>query len=162
MFFESRMSLIVAAILIVAGSYQAISSRKFAEAAPREVSTVGVITYVSGGRGTSYEFRFIVDGHQKLAASASCRTPLSFNRCAVGAPVRVYYDPVGIVATTLQEYDERAREMLFLGICLIMGGLLVTFLHIVFSRIEKNSDGSDELDEPGSSEETPLRVTPDA
>ena len=162
MFFESRLSLIVAAILIVAGSVSTASSRKFAEAADREASTVGVITYVSGGRGQSYEFRFVVNGHQKLAESASCHTPLSYNECAVGEPVRVYYDPAQIVATTLQEYGDRARDLLSLGVCLILGGVLVTVLHFVFSRMEKDSDGGDEPDEPSSSEDAPLNVTPDA
>src|SRR5690348_1582995 len=102
LFFGSRLSLIVAAILIVAGSFEAVSSRKFAEAANREASTIGVITYVSGGKGSSFEFRFVVDGHQRSSISASCHSPLSHNGCAVGEPVRVYYDPSHIVATTLQ------------------------------------------------------------
>ena len=119
MFFESRGSLIVAAILVIAGCYQAVSSRKFAEAASREASTVGVITYISGGRSPSYEFKFVVNGGQRIAVSGSCRTLL--NGCAVGKPVRVYYDPAQIVPTTLQEYGDRAREMLTVGMFLIVG-----------------------------------------
>jgi hypothetical protein len=164
LFFGSRLSLIVAAILIVAGTFQAVSSRKFAEAAGREASTVGVITYVSGGRATSFEFKFVVDGRQRSSVSASCHTALSYNRCAVGEPVRVYYDPAHIVATTLQEYGDRARDMLFLGVCLMLGGLVVTVLHFVFSRMERDSEGDDERDESDSSdrsEDTPLHVTPD-
>lgn len=102
MFFESRGSLIVAAILVVAGCFQSVSSRKFAEAARREASAVGMITYVSGGRGQSYYFGFVVNGYRRSGLSASCHTPLSYNGCAVGAPVRVYYDPAQIVETTLQ------------------------------------------------------------
>jgi hypothetical protein len=78
MFFESRGSLIVAAILLVAGCYQAFSSRNFAEAAGREASTIGVITYISGGRAPSYEFRFVVNGRERSAVSGSCHTPLSY------------------------------------------------------------------------------------
>lgn len=159
------MSLIVAAILIVAGTYQALSSRTFAEAASREASTVGVITYVSGGRGTSYEFRFVVDGRQRSSVSASCHTPLSYSGCVVGAPVRVYYDPASIAATTLQEYGDRARGMLFLGVCLILGGLVVTVFHFVFSRMEKDSDGDDEPDEPetsGPDDGTIFHITPNS
>jgi hypothetical protein len=163
LFFGSRLSLIVAAILILAGSFQAVSSHKFAEAASREASTVGVITYVSGGRGSTYEFRFVVDGRQRSSVTASCHTPLSYNGCAVGEPVRVYYDPAHFVATTLQEYGDRARGMLFLGVCFILGGLLVTILHFVFSGIEKGSDGDGDSDETGDSDredDIPLHVTP--
>jgi hypothetical protein len=163
MFFESRGSLIVAAILLIAGCYEAVSSREFAEAASREASTMGVITYISGGRALSYEFKFVVNGHQRMARSGSCRTLL--NGCAVGKPVRVYYDPAQIVATTLQEYGDRAWEMLIVGVFFILGGLLVTVLHFVFSRMEKNSDEDEDSDGPGessSSDDTPLHVTPDA
>ena len=165
MFFESRLSLLVAVILIVAGSFEAVSSHKFAEAASREASTVGVITYVSGGRGSSFEFRFVVDGHQRSSISASCHTPLSHKGCAVGAPVQVYYDPEQIVETTLQEYGDRARGMLLLGVCLMLGGLVVTILHFVLNRMEKESDENEDPDAPGDSnrrDDTPLHVTPDA
>lgn len=165
MFFESRGSLIVAAILIMAGCYQTFSSHSFADAAGREASAVGVITYVSGGRGTSYYFKFFANGHQRLGESFSCHTPLSNNGCGVGASVRVYYDPAQIVETTLQEYGDRARGMLFVGVCFILAGLVVVVLHLIFSRMEKDSDGDDEPDEPygaDRSEDTPLHVTPDA
>jgi hypothetical protein len=163
MFFESRGSLIVAAILLIAGCYEAVSSREFAEAASREASTMGVITYISGGRAPSYEFKFVVNGHQRMARSGSCRTLL--NGCAVGKPVRVYYDPAQIVATTLQEYGDRAWEMLIVGVFFILGGLLVTVLHFVFGRMEKDSDEDEDSDGPGESssrDDIPLHVTPDA
>ena len=165
MLFESRGSLLVAAILLVAGCFQTISSRRFAEAAGREASAVGVITYVSGGRGQSYYFGFVVNGYRRSGLSASCHTPLSYNGCVVGAPVRVYYDPAQIVETTLQEYGDRARGMLSLGICFILGGLLVTALHFVFRRMEKDPSGdgdSDEQDSSDPNDDTPLHVTPEA
>ncbi|HTB95435.1 MAG TPA: DUF3592 domain-containing protein [Terracidiphilus sp.] len=162
MFFESRGSLIVAAILIVAGCYQVFSSRSFAEAASREASAVGVITYVSGGRGSIYYFRFVADGRQRSGEGASCHTPLSNNGCGVGEPVRVYYDPAQIVETALQEYGERARGMLFVGVCFILAGLVVVVLHLIFSRMEKDSDGGDETYGGDCREDAPLHVTPDA
>ncbi|HEV2213690.1 MAG TPA: DUF3592 domain-containing protein, partial [Terracidiphilus sp.] len=142
------MSLIVAAILLVAGCYQTYSSRQFQDAASREVSTAGVITYVSGGRSTTYEFKFQFKGRQTYAESGSCHTPLSYGGCAVGQPVLVYYDPGEMVATTLQEYGDHARDMLFLGVCLILAGIIVTVLHFVFARMEKDSDEDEDPDEP--------------
>lgn len=162
MFFESRGSLIAAAILIVAGCVSIVSSIKFADAASREASTVGVITYISGGKAHFYVFRFVVNGHQEVASSASCTTLLSSNGCAVGKPIRVYYDPSKIVAASLQEYGDRASGSLFLGVFFILGGVLVTVFHFVFSKMDRDSDGDDVPDAPDSGEDAPLHVTPDA
>jgi len=52
--------------------------------------------------------------------------------------------------------------MLFVGVCFILAGLVVVVLHLIFSRMEKDSDGGDETYGGDCREDAPLHVTPDA
>ena len=161
MFLESRISLVAAAILVLVGSVQSVSSRKYADAAKREATAVGRLTYVFTGRNAStYDYVFTRNDFKTESESSSCHTSLSLQGCSLGAPVMVYYDPGQIVETTLQEYGEIGREKLFFGICMILGGAALTIFHFVLLRMEGNSDDSGKLDSSPGGEPDTLQITP--
>jgi|HubBroStandDraft_1064217.scaffolds.fasta_scaffold15314_2 hypothetical protein len=75
MFFRSLGSLILAAILIVVGSVQLLSGRRYADAAKSEATAVGVISYLTrGGKsGTTYNYEFEIDGIKLIQDCGTCR-----------------------------------------------------------------------------------------
>jgi len=147
MFFESRGSLIVASILLLAGCACFFLWREDSDSARRERTTVGVITDRSGGRsGTSYDYRFEIDGVAIYDESSSCRTALTPKGCKIGAPVLVYYDQNSTLRSKLKEFGVASSEDLTTGFCMVFGGLLITVLHFLFKRALDSPDESDDID----------------
>lgn len=146
MFFRSRASLLVAGFLLLAGCVWFLFSWKYADSAKREATTIGIITRVRGGRGSSYEYGFEIDGVKLFDDSSSCRTALTLKGCKVGAPVLVYYDHDPALETMLQEFGAASREEFFSGVWAVFGALLLIVAHFIFRKVLKGPDESDEID----------------
>ncbi len=152
MFFQSRRSLILAAILIVVSSVQFFLAWSYADAAKGEATAIGTITYITSGRGGStYDYKFEIDGVKLQQDSGTCQTPLTPQGCKVGAPVLVYYAHTPVLETRLQEFGAARREKLFMGSWLAFCGLLLIGLHFLFKRALKSPDESEDadIDKPG-------------
>jgi hypothetical protein len=104
MFFRSPLSLLLAAILIVFGSVQLFFGWSYGEAAKSEATAIGVITYMSDGRDSYYNYAFEINGVKLQQDCGTCRTALSPLGCKVGAPVLVYYAHTPVLETRLQEF----------------------------------------------------------
>ena len=146
MFFRSLRSLILAIILLIAGSVQLSNSLDYADSAKREVSAVGKLTYVSGGRSSTYEYSFVINGFETGSESGSCRTALSSQGCTVGAPVLVYYDPSHRSSPMLQEFGAASRERGFFGALMVMVDLVLVVLYFIAKRALASPDGASDID----------------
>jgi hypothetical protein len=153
MFFRSQVSLIIAGILILFGCAQFFISWRCAGASRPEATTVGVIYNVIGGKGSTYEYVFKIDGVQLRDESGSCHTALTLQGCKVGAPVLVYYVHQPGLETRLQEFGDASREKLFTGIWLVSFGLLLIGMYFFLQRTAENSGESEDPDESARSEE---------
>jgi len=146
MFLSSRGSLLVAGILLLAGCVCFVLSKKDADSATREKTTVGVITHVSGGRSSSYEYEFEIDGVRLYDDSGTCRTALTPKGCRVGASVLVYYDHDPTLRTRLQEFGAASRAEFSTGVWMCFAGLLLIVLHFISRKVIGSPDESDEID----------------
>ena len=170
-FFCSRGSLLVAAILLIAGCFCFSNWREDADSAGREKTTVGVITDLIGGRhGTSYYYSFKIDGAAFNDETGSCETALSQRGCKVGAPVTVYYDQNSALRSKLEEFGSASRDDFAIGSCLVFGGFMVTLMHFLSRRVLGNDDDTGDADSdsdgeehgrPSSDEPDDLHIVPD-
>lgn len=145
MFFESRGSLLVAGVLLLAGCGGFFWSWKYADSATREKTTTGVITYIGGGKSSHYYYEFEIDGVKLYDESRPCKTALTPRGCKVGASVLVYYDHNPTLETRLQDFGDASRGDLIFGVCMTLGGLLLIVLHFVFKKALMSPDESDEI-----------------
>jgi hypothetical protein len=154
MFFRSPKSLLLAAILLVVGSAQFFLGWTYADAAKGEATATGTITYITGGRGGStYNYKFEIDGVKLEQDSGTCQTPLTPQGCKVGAPVLVYYAHIPVLETRLQEFGAASREKYFMGGWMAGCGLLLIGLYLILKKAEKGSEEPDEPDESGRKNE---------
>jgi hypothetical protein len=149
MFFSSRGSLIVAAILFLAGCASFYLYWRDSESAKREKTTVGVVTYFSGGRSTTIQYKFEIDGIALYGETGTCRTALTSKGCVVGAPVLVYYDHNPALVTKLIEFGDASRRDWFTGFGMVFVGFLITLMHFL-SRSRFYSPASSDDDEDRS------------
>jgi hypothetical protein len=147
MFFRSRISLLLANILILLGCVQLFFGWRYANSARREVTTIGTILYVIGGRSTTYEYVFEIDGARIQDDSGTCHTALTPRGCKVGAPVLVYYDHDPALVTMLQDFGAASREKYFMGFWMACCGLLLIGLYFTLKRTKRDDEGSEEPDE---------------
>src|ERR1700723_2629554 len=161
MFLESRLSVAIGIILILIGGADVLLAWRYADAAKHEATAVGVITYISGGRSSSYNYAFEIDGVRLIQDCGTCRTALTPQGCRLGAKVLVYYAHLPVLITRLQEFGAASREKLSWGVCLIVGGLLLIVLHFVFQRMAGPPDESEEPHEyePGDGHDA-LHIVP--
>jgi hypothetical protein len=135
---------------------------EYADSATREKTTIGVITYIGGGRHSSYYYEFEINGVKLYDETGSCRTALTPKGCKVGAPVLVYYDYHPTLETKLEEFGAVSRGDLLLGVWMISGGFLLIALHFVFRRALKSPDESDESETMNLSDgQEAIHVVPD-
>lgn len=146
MFFESRGSLLVAGILLLAGFACFFLWREDADSARREKTTVGVIDDISGGRGTTYYFEFVIDGVKLYGESGSCRTALTPKGCKIGAPVLVYYDQNSTLRSKLEQFGAASSDDFAIGSCMVFGAFMVTLMHFLARRVIGSDDETDEID----------------
>jgi uncharacterized protein DUF3592 len=154
MFFRSDKTKIIAVILIVFGCYQLIRGSIYASVAKRENSTVGRITYVHKGKGTTYKYSFDVNGVHVGDDADNCKTPLTAQGCQVGGLVKVYYDTNDVTTTLLEEFGAAAHEELMLGTWVLAGGLLLLGVNLVLNRWWIDSGDSDDGDSDSGKEES--------
>jgi hypothetical protein len=157
MFLDSRLAVIAGIVLALVGTFKALSSRQYADAAQRELIFKGNLTHISRASKspTYFDYEFIRNGFVTQGESLSCHSAQSWQGCQVGAPVLVYYDPEQKVETTLEEYGVIGQEKLLIGVGLIIGGLLLAVLHFVFKKMAYTPDSSEsgiDNDNPGESE----------
>lgn len=127
-------------MLIVVGCVQFVLSRRYANAARQEATTAGVISHITGGRTTTYDYVFKIDGVQLYDDSSSCHTALTPKGCKVGAPVLVYYAHLPVLETRLQEFGEASREKLFTSIGMVSAGFLLITLFFILKKTRRDSD----------------------
>jgi hypothetical protein len=149
MFFRSPVSLLLAIIMILVGSVQFYLGSSYGNAAKGEASTIGVITYISGGRSSTYNYKFEIDGVPLQQDSGTCQTALTTQGCTVGASVLVYYSHTPVLETRLQEFGAASREKHFLGSWVAGCGFILIGLYVF---LKKAGEDSEALEEPGESE----------
>lgn len=153
MFFQSWRSLILAILLIGIGCIQLFYSREYADAAKREVSTVGRLTYVSRGKSSTFEYSFEVNGFTTGSISGKCRTALTPQGCKEGAQVIVYYDPEHRSPPMLEEFGAASRERLFFGSLMVICGFLLIGFYFILKRVVGDPEESEETDESKNNDE---------
>jgi hypothetical protein len=159
-FLCSRGSLIVAAILLLAGCFCFSNWRKDVDSARREKTTVGVITDLIRGRhGTSYYYSFKIDGAAFNDETDSCQTARTPRGCKVGAPVTVYYDQDSAYRSKLEEFGSASRDDFAIGFCLVFGGFMLILMHFLSRRVLGSGDDAD--DDSDSDGEAPGRPSGD-
>ncbi len=146
MFFESRGSLIVAGILLLAGFACFLLWQEDTDSARREKTTVGVIDDIGGGRGAIYYFEFEIDGVKLYDEDSSCRTALTPKGCKIGAPVLVYYDRNPALRTKLKEFGAASSDDFAIGSCMVFGAFMVILMHFLARRVIGSDDESDDID----------------
>lgn len=147
MFFQSSKSLFVGIVLMPIASYQLFWGWAYADAAKREVSTVGILTSVTSGRGYTYDYAFAVNGVRELDYSSVCRTPLSARGCEEDSPVLVYYDPHDPSTSALEELGAAGRGKLFFGSSTGVCGLILIGLYSFPHKRKTDGEESEEPDE---------------
>jgi hypothetical protein len=148
MFFRSPVSLLLAAILLLVGSVQLFQGWSYADAAKGEATAIGAITYITGGRGGStYDYKFEIEGVKLEQDSGTCQTPLTPQGCKVGAPVLVYYAHTPVLETRRQEFGAASREKYFMGGWMVFCGLLLIGLHFLFRRALASPDEAEDTDD---------------
>jgi len=118
-----------------------------------------VISHVTRGRTTTYEYVFKIGQVQLYGDNSSCHTALSSNGCKVGAPVLVYYAHLPVLETRLQEFGEAGRDKLLTCIWMISSGFLMIALFFVFKRTG-GSDESEDTHENLSEAPDDLHIVP--
>ena len=163
MFLRTEKSTVLAAILVIFGSYELIRGSIYAKAAKRELTTVGVITDVHYGKGgPSYQYVFYFNGEPIKDESGTCKTPLTPQGCREGAAVRVYYDPNDLSVTQLDEFGADGRSRLIVGSLCATSGILLIGLYLALNKWWPDTDGSDYRDgESGSGDEEMERRSSD-
>jgi hypothetical protein len=147
MFFRSPMSLLLSIILIVVGSVHFFLGWRYGVAAKSEATAIGTISYITGGRSTTYDYAFEIDGVKLIQDCGTCRTALTPQGCKVGARVLVYYAHLPVLETRLQEFGEASREKYFMGAWMVGCGLLLVGAYFILKKTGKDSEESDESDE---------------
>ena len=138
MFFRLRGALLAVGILVSIGLVKYFYAWKYAEAAKREATAVGVIIYVTGGKGGSYNYEFQIDGVRLIQDSDTCQTALTPQGCKVGSSVLVYYSHLPVLIARLQEFGAASRETFAWGSFFVLDGLLLFGLICWKSLKEKN------------------------
>ena len=141
MFLNSWKSIPVAAILTIMGLIQLYYGSKYADAAKREVSTVGFLKYVNHGKQSIYDFSFEEKGFLTGSITHSCRTALTPQGCEEGAKVLVYYDPEHRTSPMLEEFGAAGREKLLFGALFLFVGLALFSFHFVVKKMAADPDG---------------------
>lgn len=156
--FRSAQLQILGIILILVGGFQLLSGLSYADVARREATTVGTISRVDCGRTCTFVYVFKINGVGIQDDTNTCRTSLSPQRCRVGAPVLVYYDPENVSQTLLQDFRAASRGRIFFGIWMVSCGLLLMGLRLILDKREKNSSEIEQRENPG--EDEVLHVAP--
>jgi hypothetical protein len=135
---------------------------RYADSAKREATTVGTIYHVIGGRGSTYEYVFVLDGVRLYDDSGTCQTALSPQGCKVGAPVLVYYVHNPTLETRLQEFGAASRGKLFSGVWMIFFAVTLYAFYFILKRNQNDPDAPDESYQPPETDDGPedLHVTP--
>jgi hypothetical protein len=119
---------------------------KYAEAAKHEATAVGVIIYITEGKGRSYNYEFQIDGVRLIQDSDTCQMALTPQGCKVGSSVLVYYAHLPVLIARLQEFGAASRETFVLGSFFVFIGLLLFGLICVMSLEGKNPGKPEEAD----------------
>jgi hypothetical protein len=162
-FLRTEKSTVLAAILVVFGSYELIRGSIYTMAAKRELATVGTITDVHYGKGgPSYQYVFYFNGERIKDESGTCKTALTPRGCREGAVVRVYFDPNDLSVTQLDEFGADGRSRLIVGTLCAASGILLIGLYLALNKWWPDTDGSDYRDgESNSEDEEPERKSSD-
>jgi Protein of unknown function (DUF3592) len=151
-FLRTEKSTVLAAILVVFGSYELVRGSIYTKAAKRELTAVGTITDVHHGKGgPSYQYVFYFNGERIEDESGTCKTPLTPQGCREGATVRVYYDPEDLSVTQLDEFGADGRGRLFVGFLCAASGTLLIGLYLALNKWWPDTDGSDYRDDESDS-----------
>jgi len=155
MFFRSPVSLLLAIILVIVGSVHLFLGWTHGAAAKSEATTIGTISYISGGRGSTYSYVFEINGVRLIQDSGTCRTALTSQGCRVGAQVLVYYAHLPVLETRLEEFGAASREKYFMGAWMVGCGLILIGVYFIQKKAGKESSGeTDEPDESGDNNES--------
>jgi hypothetical protein len=152
--------LIVAGILFLAGCACFYFYWRDSDSAKREKTTVGIVTYVSGGKSASVYYRFKIDGVVLNGGGDACRTALTSKGCAVGAPVLVYFDHNPALVTRLEDFRDASYHDWFTGFGMVFGGLLITVMHFLSRSKLYGLDSQDEEEDSSEGPAEVLHITP--
>jgi hypothetical protein len=136
MYFRSWRFLLLAKILIVIGGVLLFFGWTYADAAKREATTVGTISGVINGKGSTYQYSFKVNGVTIHDDTGTCRTDFTPQGCQQGAQVLVHYDRDHISRSMLEDFGAASRQRLFIGGWMVCCGGLLIGLYFVFNRKE--------------------------
>lgn len=153
---------VVAIVSIAFGCTQLFFAWRYSDAARREASTVGTITHVHHGKGTTYSYEFEVNGVTVRDSSDTCVTSIAPPACEEGGQVLVYYDPNDLSLSSLQELLAASRKNLFWAGGATGIGLLMLWFYFWNKGDGADSEDSKEPDAGGPNEKPEvLHIAPD-